>query len=256
MNALHRPGVEGHGHRHAGDRQAVADVALGLGRGQRAQVVARDHALRELLELGPPEQVAQLGLADQDDLQQLALVGLEVGQQAQLLQHLGRQHLRLVDDQHVVLADRVRLEQELVQRVEVVLDGRLAAQRLRCRNAELLADRLQQLDHRELGVEDVRDVGAARDLLEEAAAHGGLAGADLAAEQHEAAAAVHAVQQVRERLAVALAHEQVARVRGDREGLVLQAEEGRVHGSGEYRAAACAGPFTIRRTANRERSTP
>ena len=77
----------------------------GLGFGQRVEVVARDHALRQLLELGPREHRAQLGLADQDDLQQLALVGLQVGQQAQLLEHVGRQVLRLVDDQHVVLAD-------------------------------------------------------------------------------------------------------------------------------------------------------
>ena len=80
---------------------------------------ARDHALGELLELGPLEHRAQLGLADQDDLQQLALVGLEVGQQAQLLEHLGRELLRLVDDEHVVLADGVGLQQEVVERVDV-----------------------------------------------------------------------------------------------------------------------------------------
>ena len=87
----------------------MPDVVLGLASATAPQVEARDHALRQLLELGPREHRAQLGLADQDDLQQLALVGLEVGQQAQLLEHVGREILRLVDDQHVVLADRVRL---------------------------------------------------------------------------------------------------------------------------------------------------
>jgi len=97
-------------------------------------------------------------------------------------------------------------------------------------DAELLAHRLQQLQHRELGVEDVGDVAALGHLLEEAAAHRGLAGADFAGQQHEAAAAAHAVQQVGQRLAVALAHEQVARVGRDREWLALQTEMGRVHG--------------------------
>ena len=94
----------------------MADVVLGfLGR-ERVQMEARDHALRELLEFGALEHRAQLGLADEDDLQQLPLVGLEVGQQAQLLEHVGREHLRLVDDQDVVLADGVRLQKEVVER--------------------------------------------------------------------------------------------------------------------------------------------
>ena len=101
---LHRACVEGQRRGQPGHREAVADVAPVSLVGQRTQVVARDHALRELFQLGPREHLAQLGLADQDDLQQLAFVGLQVGQQAQLLQHVGREHLRLVDDQHVVLA--------------------------------------------------------------------------------------------------------------------------------------------------------
>ena len=71
---------------------------------------------------------------------------------------------------------------------------------------------------------------AGRDLLEEAAADGGLAGADLAGQQHEAAAALQPVQQVRQRLAVPRAQVQEARVGRDRERLLLQSEEGRIHG--------------------------
>ena len=92
---------------------------------------ARDHALRQLLEVGPLEHRAQLGLADEDDLQQLPLVGLEVGEQAQLLEHVDRQHLRLVDDEDVVLADGVGLEQEVVERVDVGLHRRRLAVRRR-----------------------------------------------------------------------------------------------------------------------------
>ena len=179
---------------------------------------------------------AQFGLADQHDLQQLALVGFQVGQQAQLLQHIGRQVLRLVDDEHAALAGGVTLEQKGVERVDVVLDrGRVRGGSRR--DVELLADRLQQLGDGELGVEDVGHMAAGRNLLQEAAADGGLAGADVAGEQHKAAAgtacvmarAGHAIQQVRQRLPVALAHEQVARVGRDRKRVLRQAEMLRVH---------------------------
>jgi hypothetical protein len=56
-------------------------------------------------------------------------------------------------------------------------------------------------------------------LLEREPAQGGLAGADFAGQLHEAAAAAlaDAVHQVRERVPVALAQVDEARVRGDRE---------------------------------------
>ena len=94
---------------------------------------------------------------------------------------------------------------------------------LRHGDVELVADRLQQFGDRQLGVEDVGHMAACGDLLQEAAAHRGLAGADVAGEQHKAAAGAtrsaartgHAVQQVRQRLPVALAHEEVTRVGRD-----------------------------------------
>jgi hypothetical protein len=233
VNPLQGPVVERHRPRHPRDREPMTDVVLGLLGRERVQVKAGDDALGELLELGPLEHRSQLGLADQDDLQQLPLVGLEVGQEAQLLEHLRREHLRLVDDEDVVLADGVGLQQEVVERVDVRLDRRRRHLGGSGRDVELVADRLQELHHRELRVEDVGDVAALGDLLEKAAADRRLACADLAREQDEAAAAADAVEQVGERLAVALAHVEVARVRRERERLLLEAEEPRVHGSGE-----------------------
>jgi hypothetical protein len=206
-----------------------------------------NHALRQLLQLRARQHAAQLGLADQHDLQQLALAGFQVGQQAQLLQHVGAEVLCLVDDEHAALAGRVALQQEGVQRVDVVLDRDHAAVGRRHGDVELLADRLQQLRHRQLGVEDVGHMAAFGDLLQEAAAHRGLAGADVAGQQDEAAARAahraaggrHAVQQVRQRLAVALAHEEVPRVRRDGERVLRQAEVVRVHGR-EHSAIARA----------------
>src|SRR5262245_15881197 len=68
-----------------------------------------------------------------------------------------------------------------------------------------------------------------RHALQQRAHHGGLAGSDLAGELDESARLVDSVKQVRERLRMALAHEEVARIGGDCEGLFAQAKEARVH---------------------------
>ena len=104
-----------------------------------------------------------------------------------------------------------------------------AAARLGNRHVQFLADREQELGRRDAGVQDQRDVRVARQLLEQAADHGGLAGADLARELDETARLVDAVQQVRERLGMPLAEVQVAGVRRDRERLFLETEKARVH---------------------------
>jgi hypothetical protein len=221
-------------------RQAVRDVGAGLGIRQRPEVVARDHALGQLFQLGLGQHGAQLGLADQDDLQQLALAGLQVGQQAQLFQHLGRQVLRLVDHQHVVVALGVAVQQVAVDGVDIAFHAQRAGGCGRQLDAELVADRQQQFLDRQLGIEDVGQAAVVGNLLDEAAAHRGLAGADLARQQDEAAAAADAVQQVGQRLAMALAHEEVARIGRDRERLLLQVEVVSVHTKGNaYCALHC-----------------
>ncbi len=78
-----------------------------FGSRERRQVIARDDALCELPQLAPLEQFREFGLADQNDLQQLAPVGFEVGEQAHLLQHVCGEILRLVDNQHRMPALRV-----------------------------------------------------------------------------------------------------------------------------------------------------
>ena len=89
VDAAQRAGVEGQRALEPGHGETVRDVLRRLLLRQRVEVVARDHALRQLLQLGPRQHAAQLRLPDQHDLQQLALAGLEVGQQPQLLQHVG-----------------------------------------------------------------------------------------------------------------------------------------------------------------------
>ncbi len=57
-----------------------------------------------------------------------------------------------------------------------------------------------------------------------------LPGADFARELNETAGLAHAVQQMRERFRMPLAHEQVARIGCDRERLFAEAEKARIHG--------------------------
>ena len=209
--------------------QAVGDVLLGFLRAQRIEVKARNHALGQLLQRGAGHHGAQLGLADEDDLQQLALAGFQVGQEAQLLQHVGRQVLRLVNDQHRVAPGAMRREQRGIERVDVILDRFHPGHRGLVRHAKFVANGAQQLAHRELGVEDVGHIAVRRNLLQKATAHRGLARPHLARQQHKTAARIQAVQQVRQRLAVPLAHEQVAGVGGNGERRVLKAEERGVH---------------------------
>ena len=88
----------------AGALEPVLDVALGLVGVQRADVAGGRHALAELLHLGALQDLAELGLADQEALQQRLVAELEVRQHAQLFHRARRQVLRLVDDQQAALA--------------------------------------------------------------------------------------------------------------------------------------------------------
>jgi hypothetical protein len=220
--------------RAAGGGEAVAQVAFGLARIQRREVEARGDALRELAQFAPGQHLAQLRLAEQHDLQQLLRVGLEVGEQAHLLQRFGRQVLRLVDDQHDPQPFRVGLQQVGVERVDQAL---VLAEAAAQRDVQLARDRLEQLHRVEQRVEDQRDARVRGQLLEQQPADRRLARADLAGELHEAAAAAlaDAEQQVRERVPVALAQEDEARIRGDGERRLAQAVVGQVdHRPGGY----------------------
>ena len=72
----------------------------------------------------------------------LVALGLEIREQADLLERLGQQALRFVDDQQHALAGRVLLEQEVVQRVDQL--ARPIGPRL-ARRPSSTQDRLEQL---------------------------------------------------------------------------------------------------------------
>ena len=99
------------------DRDAVTHVRRRLIPVERLQVVARGHALRKLSQVIARERVTELGLADQQDLQQLFGVRLEVRQQANLLQEFRIEVLGLIDDQDGAPTALVCGQQMAVQRV-------------------------------------------------------------------------------------------------------------------------------------------
>ena len=205
----------------------MLDVAIGLGRVQRQQVVARRDALGQLAQVGARGQVLELGLTDEHDLQQLVTRGLEVGEQPDLLEYLGREVLRLVDHGNRAPTAAVGLEQV---GVECLRECSAAVGRFGQRDVELLEDHGQEFRGRELRVEHERNIGLFGHALQQAANECRLAGADLAREHDEAVALRDAVDQVRERLRVTLAHEEIARVRRDRERTFVEAEEIEIHG--------------------------
>src|SRR5262249_47270915 len=146
------------------------------------QVPAQRDALVQLRELGIEQQLAQLRLADEDDAQQLARGRLQVEEQADLLQQLDGEGLRLVEDDHaraagLALRDQVRVER--VEQIGLALTGR--------REPELAADAAQQIERREGRGERVRGGDVWTQLGEERPQQRGLAGADLAGDADEAA---------------------------------------------------------------------
>ncbi len=227
MQLPHRKPGEGK-LRAARHRQPMPQVGLGLGLIQRQQVIARGDALGELAQLGLRHDAAQLRLAQQDDLQQFLGGGFQIGEQADLLQRLVGEVLRLVHDQHHAQAPGVGVDQEGVERIDQRLERIAPAGKV---DLQLLGDALEQLDRSQARIEHQGHAHVVGQLLQQQPAQRGLSRAHLAGELHETAAAAlaDAVEQVRQRVAVALAQEDEARIGRDRERRFAQAVEVEVH---------------------------
>ncbi len=176
--------------------------------------------LAQLAQPGPGEPRFELGLADQEHLEQLAALKLQVGEQPDLLEQLAVQVLRFVEQQDGAVA--VRLEREQVA-LELGQDLRLAAPG-RQAEAEPEADLLEQLGAGEGGVGDQRHLDAPLPFVEHAEERGGLAGPDLAGDEHEGLAVLDPEPQVGERFQVLGAREDEPGLVAGRERVLAQAE--------------------------------
>jgi hypothetical protein len=131
-----------------GKRQPVRNVRRGFITRGRLELIANRDALIQLTHFRRSEEGVQIELANEDDLQQLFLVGFEVGENTNLLEYLQRQILRFIDNQHRARAQREQAEQEIVQRLNQLLfaDVRQAAafDVVARDNAEVLQDELER----------------------------------------------------------------------------------------------------------------
>ena len=208
--------------RHA---QPMSDVVLGLRAAERGEMVLGGHPLRELPQLAAGQHLLQLRLAHEHDLDQLLGVRLQVRDEPDLLEHLGREVLGLVDEEHDVAALLPRLEQESVQRVDVVLE-RAAGDG----DVQVLEGRAQQLGRGERRIEHEGSGGARVEPREEIARERRLARSHLTGDEDESAPLAPAELQVGEGLRVALGQVEVLGVRGEVEGLLREPVVGLVHG--------------------------
>ena len=132
-------------------------------------------------------------------MQQLAIVGLNVGKQPDLFKQFIRQVLRFINDEHGFPATLDLLDQKLI-------DCRLDPQPVAPfdAKAEFSADGLHQLVHVHHRIEDEGGGIARIQLLQQRAGKRRLASADFASELHEALALTDAVEQVIDGFAVLL----------------------------------------------------
>jgi hypothetical protein len=93
----------------------------------------------------------ELGLTHEQDLQQLRGRRLEVRQQPHLLEHLRREVLRLVDDQERDLVAAQAVDQEVVQRHQVLGLGPA-----RVLDVELVEQHPQEVERLDARIEDER----------------------------------------------------------------------------------------------------
>ncbi len=187
-------------------------------------------ALGELPQLAPREDVAQLRLPHEHDLDELLGVGLQVRDEPDLLDHLGREVLGLVDEEHHVAALPPGLEQEAMEGVHQLLE-RLAV----ARHVEVVEGRPEQLGRGEDRVEHHRGCGVLGQTCQEVAGQGGLARAHLARDQDEAAALATSELEVGERLGVPLREVEKFRVGGEVEGFLGEPVPLFVHGAAPTR---------------------
>ena len=177
----------------------MLDVLIHLAAIQRLQVITHRDALAQLPQFMFVQAIAQLRLAHQNNLQQLAVVGLEIREQPDLFEHGFVQILRFIDDQHRLFALLDLAQQKFVEdreRIEPIQIQPLH------RQTEFRGDRLHELVGVQRGIQNQRRGVRAIELLEHRAAQRGFARADFAGELDETLALANAVKQMVQRFAM------------------------------------------------------
>ena len=98
--------------------------------------------LCELAQVIARQEWHQLGLPNEDNVQELLAGRLEIRQKPDLFEHLDRETLRLVNEEHSPPAARVGVQEVAVERVDEYLRARCVA---RIGDLELVAHGRQEL---------------------------------------------------------------------------------------------------------------
>src|SRR5882762_842228 len=204
----------------ARNRQAVGHVGADFVLGKPFKPVLEHDALAQLPDRRAGQFAVELRLAEQHDLQELALLRLEIRQQPQRLERLEWHRLAFVNaDQHALAQPR-HVEQRLgdgaqqVMLIDACIDGQL----------ELLGEGEHERPWLEARVRDVTGHPVLVERGKKLAAKERLAGAHLARDLDEAVAVRNRHEQRVERLLAAATAVEIARIRGDAEGRLAQAE--------------------------------
>ena len=210
----------------------LADVAAR----ERREREAMGDALLQLAHVGQAQVAVELGLPEEDDLQQLVGAGLEVREKAHFLERAERHRVRLVDEGNHLLAFRMHRDELLLQRAQ-----HLRRVRPGHVDAEVGRDRAQHLVAREARHREVDHLDRGREPLHQHAAEHRLAAADLAGDLDQALARRDRVEKRFERGAAVGARVEELRVGRDAEGRFPQSEMLEVHRHGRLGASPGSG---------------
>ncbi len=181
-------------------------------------------ALAQLLEGRRGQRLAEAGLADQQDLHQLRLLGFEIREHPHFLERAPGEILRLVDDHHDAPAERVLIDQHPRQ---LAHHRRLGRRDLV--DPEVDQQRLDELGRFEQRVDQARDEGAPVEAGDQRLEQRRLAASDLAGEDDEAGPRLEAEAQMVQRVAMIRTQVQVVEVRRQRERAFPQPIKAFVH---------------------------
>jgi hypothetical protein len=217
----------------AAHAQAMADVAFRLLAGQSPQVEAAKHALAQLPHVVCLKAFAQFGLAHDNDLEQLGVVGFEIADHPHLLERIAREGLGLVEHQHHRLAFGEAPDQKILQAAQQVGGGVVCV----VIHLKLTADAAKQIGGADAGVVDSREDDAVVEVPQHQPGHQRFARAHLTGQQDKALALADGVDQRRQRFFVIRGGIEEARIGRVVEGQFTQAEKRCVHG-GSFGSAA------------------
>ena len=186
-----------------GEAQALREIAGEFVARQRGHVVADDDALGERLVDGHGEPAPEFGLAEQEQTEPGLGIHLVVRQEAEILEDIGAQVVRFVDDEDRADAGVGAQARDLG--LDLAIEGRAGALDT---EPHLPGNGLEEVHHVARGEGDVDDaIEAGVELGEHAATGAGRAAAAVAGDQADAAQ----VEQMRE------ADVELARAGGEKE---------------------------------------